>query len=182
MSDATERWLPVVGYEGLYEVSDLGKVQSLDRDVRYSNGRLHHHRGKVLTPFPDQEGYPQVWLHRNGKVCVRRVHRLVGAAFLGELPEGMQTLHGPAGTAANGAEDIRYGTGLQNSADMVRDGTRLRGAQKPAAKLNEDIVRDCRRRHGAGGISYRHLAAEYGVAYPVMRRAIRRETWSHVDA
>ena len=56
-----EEWRPVVGYEGWYEVSDYGRVRSLDRDIRYSNGDVYHRRGKILS---DSNG--SVMLGRNG--------------------------------------------------------------------------------------------------------------------
>lgn len=48
-----EIWRPVVGYEGLYEVSSYGRVRSLDRYVKYSNGRINLHKGRILSPGKD---------------------------------------------------------------------------------------------------------------------------------
>ena len=85
-----EEWRPVVGYEGLYEVSNTGQVRSLDRYVKYSNGRIHLYKGKVLSPGIKPDGYLLINLCCNGKHNTIRVHRLVTEAFLpnpDNLPE-----------------------------------------------------------------------------------------------
>ena len=85
-----EIWRPIVGYEGLYEVSSYGRVRSLDRYVKYSNGPIHLHKGMILNPGKDKDGYLQVNLYNNGKIHQRKVHRLVAQAFIlnpDNLPE-----------------------------------------------------------------------------------------------
>ena len=71
-----EEWRPVVGYEGLYEVSNTGRVRSVDRFYY----RLH--KGKVLSPTKDRYGYLTVTLNCNGKSKTIKIHRLVAQAFL----------------------------------------------------------------------------------------------------
>lgn len=71
-----EEWRPVVGYEGLYEVSSYGRVRSLDRYCY----RLQ--KGKVLSPAKDRYGYLTVTLNCNGKSKTIKIHRLVAQAFL----------------------------------------------------------------------------------------------------
>ena len=75
-----EIWRPVVGYEGLYEVSNTGRVRSLDRYVRCKSYRLH--KGKVLSPGKDKDGYLFVVLSCNGKHKTIAVHKLVAQAFI----------------------------------------------------------------------------------------------------
>jgi NUMOD4 motif len=52
-----ERWKPVPGYEGAYEVSDLGRVRGPERRVEYRDGRGRQQRGRVLKLLPDGNGY-----------------------------------------------------------------------------------------------------------------------------
>lgn len=79
-----EVWLPVSGYEGLYEVSDLGRIRSLDRVVVDKSGkRTRKFKGKILTNVCANTGYHLVSLHKNNKRVERRqVHRLVAETFL----------------------------------------------------------------------------------------------------
>lgn len=81
-----EEWRTIVGYEGLYEVSSLGRVRSLDR----YDSRNHFRRGRILKLSYDTVGYLIVGLHSNGKAKIYLVHRLVAQAFIpnpDNLPE-----------------------------------------------------------------------------------------------
>jgi len=70
-----EIWKDVVGYEGLYQVSNLGRVKSLGFDK--------WHKGKILKPSYDSKGnYLFIGLHADGKVTQRNVHRLVAETFI----------------------------------------------------------------------------------------------------
>lgn len=70
-----EIWKDVVGYEGLYQVSNLGRVRSLWHDV--------WHKGKILKPsFDGKKNYLFVGLHKNGKTTQRNIHRLVAETFI----------------------------------------------------------------------------------------------------
>ena len=75
-----EEWRDVVGYEGLYKVSDQGRVYS----VRYK---------REMTPYLSKHGYLQVILCNGGEHKIKMVHRLVVEAFRGPIPEGMEINH-----------------------------------------------------------------------------------------
>lgn len=76
-----EVWKPVVGYEGLYEVSDLGRVRSLPRKWVCGNGGVKYHDGKILKPHNNKCGYLIVSLYKNGEKKIK-IHKLVAEAFL----------------------------------------------------------------------------------------------------
>ena len=85
-----EIWRPIPGYEGLYEVSNLGRVRSVDRYVKSKGESYWLRKGKMLSPTKDKNGYLKVNLSCNGKHNIIRVHRLVTEAFLpnpDNLPE-----------------------------------------------------------------------------------------------
>ena len=84
-----EHWKEVKGYEGLYEVSDQGRVRSLDRDilVKRKNGDYTLHiDGQIITPQKRRHGYLAVCLYghggKNGRFTQMSVHRLVAIAFI----------------------------------------------------------------------------------------------------
>jgi hypothetical protein len=78
-----EIWKAVTGYEGLYEVSSLGNVRSLDRVIRSKHNGTTLRKGRILTPFyEEKKGYYQVALSKDGKEKKQRIHRLVATAFL----------------------------------------------------------------------------------------------------
>ena len=77
-----EIWKPIEGYEGLYEVSSLGNVRSLDRLDIYKGKYKRYFKGKNLIPIFDRGGYLQIMLSKNGKVQTYKLHRLVAKAFI----------------------------------------------------------------------------------------------------
>ena len=110
-----ERWRDVIGYEGLYQVSDLGRVRSLDRGGR--KGRIR--KISVKNHF----GHLGLNLSKAGKGETVYVHRLVMAAWVGPCPDGCEVLHGAAGITDNFVGNLSYGTRSQNLLDRRRDGT-----------------------------------------------------------
>lgn len=78
----SKSWKPVVGFEGLYEVSVTGSVRSLDRDSVHRTGKTHVLKGKVIRPSKDKDGYLLVHLYKEGEVTTLKVHRVVAEAFL----------------------------------------------------------------------------------------------------
>ncbi len=93
---ADENWKPVPGYEGIYDVSDLGRVRSLDRYVSYGRwgaGNKRFEAGKVFSPSLDRYGYPKMLLRKDAESINTRVHKVVMLAFVGPAPEGKQVNH-----------------------------------------------------------------------------------------
>ena len=76
-----EYWKPVVGYEGLYEVSNWGRVKSAKRLVKSPRG-YRTVCERILKPTKDSHGYLCVSLHKEGKMKFVKIHRLVAEAFL----------------------------------------------------------------------------------------------------
>ena len=79
-----EQWKSIAGYEGLYEVSDLGRVKSLNYN--------HTGKDKILKPVKGHRGYLQVSLWKDGKTRNLRVHRLVAEAFI-QNPNNLATIN-----------------------------------------------------------------------------------------
>lgn len=84
MDQSLEQWRPVVGYEGLYEVSDQGRVRSLS-GIRWNGFGNHVFQGKILKPQKSGR-YGHVVLSKNGKTKTHRIHVLVACAFLPSCP------------------------------------------------------------------------------------------------
>ena len=82
-----EIWKDIEGYEGLYQVSSLGRVRSLDREIVVLRGGNYYskiQKGCIITNQKDTRGYNQVQLHKGTRkqVCTMRVCRLVANAFI----------------------------------------------------------------------------------------------------
>lgn len=76
-----EIWRDIAGYEGYYQVSNFGRVRSLDKMQNY-NGSARLHKGKILKPNNDGRGYLIVDLSKNNRSVTKTIHRLVATAFL----------------------------------------------------------------------------------------------------
>jgi hypothetical protein len=80
-ANPAEQWRPVPGYEGVYEVSDLGSVRSVPRVVPVSGQVSRRLRGRILSPaVRPSDGRRHVTLCRRGKLATRTVHRLMREA------------------------------------------------------------------------------------------------------
>jgi hypothetical protein len=118
-----ENWKPVPEYEGYYEVSDQGRVRSLDREIQRADGTTAKLRGKVLRFGRATTGYLQVNLSKEDEQKSIYVHKLVLLAFVGPRPEGMQACHGESGAEDNRLSNLRWDTVSENAMDRVRHGT-----------------------------------------------------------
>jgi len=83
-----EIWKDIPDYEGLYQVSNLGRVKSLERVVKRANNRILPLKERILKPAKDKRGYYHVMLCLNGKIKAYRIHKLVAIVFLNHKPKG----------------------------------------------------------------------------------------------
>lgn len=120
---STERWRPALGYEGHYEVSDLGRVRRLSRVRRLHNGAVAAWPTKVLRAGTGRGGYQLVDLCVGGRRQTRPVHQLVCEAFHGSRPMNMVAAHTDGDHQNNAARNLRWATRESNEADKVRHGT-----------------------------------------------------------
>lgn len=171
-----ELWRPVVAYEGLYEVSDQGRVKSVLRVVACGDGRTRTFQGKLLRPWL-QQGYESVYLSKDGKRNHASVHILVAAAFLGQRPAGLDVLHGENGQLDNSLRNLRYGTPVENMADKLKDGTDNRGEKHGMSKLTVKQVRQIRSSLETAPL----LADRFGVSKDAIVSVRLRRTWAWLD-
>lgn len=119
-----ENWRDITGYEGFYQVSNLGRVRSVDRLVRHYRGGTRKLKGKILRLSPmDDIGHLAVHLCKKGTRLDIGVHRLVAAAWISPRPIGQQVRHGPNGVSDNSVSNLCYGTRREDCLDKRRDGT-----------------------------------------------------------
>ena len=110
-----EEWKPVVGYEGLYEVSNLGRVKSLPRTVRYKGTNTPAKRKeRILIPAHDSDGYLVVGLTLDGKRKGYKVHRLVAKAFLANMNDLPQINHKNGLRDDNRVENLEWCSAKDN--------------------------------------------------------------------
>ena len=115
-----EIWVDVVGYEGLYQVSNLGRVRSLDRYIERDGNRGGQDiKGLILKPLLASNGYFRVRLCNSGEESSQYIHRVALRAFVGECPPGMECRHLNGINYDNRLENLRWGTHLDHMADRT---------------------------------------------------------------
>jgi hypothetical protein len=129
-----EIWKPVLGYDGLYEVSSLGRVKSLDRITIYANGIRKNWKGRIMkTQINQKRGYsyrtPVIMLCKNSKIRCVRVSNLVCEAFHGPRPAGYQCMHLDGNAMNNNSANLAWGTAKENCNEKNRR-ARLSAAAK----------------------------------------------------
>jgi hypothetical protein len=174
-----ECWLPVVGYEGSYEVSDHGRVRSVDRLVRSGRGQ-NRIRGRVLRPWRCTGGYLQVSICRDGQRRALKVHHLVLEAHDQLRPTGAECRHMNGSPEDNRIENLAWGSRAENMADRAAHGGDRRGEKCQFAKLTRNDVRAIRRLV-ADGHSRREAAGRFGVSMGAVDCIITRKTWGWLD-
>ncbi len=168
----TEQWRPVIGYEGLYEVSDLGRV----KNIAAGQGRQP---GKVLKASPHKQGYRLVGLNQSGKRQTFKVHVLVARAFLGPCPTGMEVNHKDGLKHRNDLTNLEYLTPKQNTehAITVLYRPNVSGEKHGRAKITWDDV-DAIRSANANGGSLGQLAKQYNMSKTNVSRIVKHKIWA----
>ena len=131
-----ETWVPVVGWKGLYEVSDQGRVRSMDRVI---NGRWGEQRRRGFVLVPGGSRRPHIQLCRDGIVEQVRVQTLVAEAFLGDRPPGGVLRHLNDDPFDNRTVNLSYGTYSDNAYDAVANG-RHHEANKTHCKYGHEFT------------------------------------------
>lgn len=115
----SEIWLPVVGYEGLYEISNLGRLMCLEKTVPHSHSGTKTYPRKIKATVDNGHGYKQTQLSNNGKHITVKIHRLVAEAFLGV--NDLDVNHKNHIKDDNRAANLEYVTIRQNEHHKVID-------------------------------------------------------------
>lgn len=136
----TERWLPVVGYVGYYEVSDLGRVRSVSRTLYLRDGRTRPHIGQLRAININQKGQLYVTLHVSGLCRTELVSHLVLEAFIGIRPDGMEGCHWDDDASNNRSSNLRWGTHDANMRDSVRNGTHSQSGKVACPALHALVL------------------------------------------
>lgn len=165
-----ERWLPVVGYEDLYEVSDQGRI-------RRTAGSPHCPHGRTLRPLSMKIGYLQVGLCKDGKRSLRYIHRLVADAFLGACPSGHEVNHKDGNKRNSLLTNLEYVTSSENRHHAVLNGMLPEGEHCSWAKLTSADVRFIRANFQQGVDSPAKWAARYACAPSNIDAIVKGRSW-----
>ena len=135
MKEAIEIWKYIKGFEGLYQVSNLGRVKSLER----IDALGHRLKEKILKPRLDNRYY-QVCLCKQSIKKNYRVHRLVWEAFNGQIPEGLQVNHINEVKTDNRLSNLNLMTAKENTNWGTRNERISKNCSKPVLQFTLDNI------------------------------------------
>jgi len=172
MSSVSEEWRPVVGFEGQYEVSSLGRVKSLPKTVLRGRGPFIT-KERIIGGRSRAAGYPIVRIREK----TLYIHALVLESFVGPRPVGFEACHNNGDRTDNRSDNLRWDTPRSNQMDRAKHGTSNRGERCANARLTSaealEIMKSTDRTC--------ELAHRYGVA-PQTICAIRKgRNWKHLQ-
>ena len=166
-----EQWRDVVGYEGLYQVSNFGRVKSF-------------HKGKVIIrkPVTLSDGYQQVSLDKNGKRKCMGIHVLVAKMFIPNPENKPMVDHYDRNPANNTVRNLSWVTNSENQRRAVELGSKKCGCDNPRSNLSSEQVREIRRlyvrrSHEFGSVA---LAKMFGVSVSTIKRIVNGTSYKNV--
>lgn len=175
-----EIWKDVVGYEGHYMVSNMGRVKALRR-LLVCNRCKRIYPERLLKPHLNaNKGYLQITLTKNPKSWSTTVHRVVADAFVPKPREGLQVNHKDGNKLNNNADNLEWVTPKDNIRHAWRNGLfkPRRGEDSSSAKITEKDVLYIRSQRGIK--NQKQLGQEFGLNPSVISGIQLRNTWKHI--
>ena len=176
-----EQWKPVVGYEGCYEVSNEGRVRSVDRYVRHSRGKNGYklYKGQQIRTPQVPRGYLVFTANKCGKKSFY-VHRLVMQAFVGDCPEGLEVCHFDGNPKNNHLTNLRYASHQDNMDDREIHGNTFRGERHSNAILTELQVSEIKWAI-SHGFKRKEIAEHFGTSRCTIGDIKSGKSWAHIN-
>ena len=155
--------MPIPGYKGIYEVSDIGRVWVV------KTKRLK----KITVLKSDPRPFVLLWQKNRQKMF--RIHTLVLTAFVGPRPYKKEACHNDGNVSNNCLKNLRWDTPKNNHADKIKHGTTNRGERCGTAKLTQQQVNEIRKDNRL----QREIAVDYNVKASTISRIKTGKRWAH---
>lgn len=177
----TEVWKDVKDYEGLYQVSNQGRVKTLEKTIYYrGQNRTSVSKEKVLKTRVNRWGYESVNLTKEYKMKTFQVHTLVARAYLGDKVKRYVN-HIDGYKLNNVPANLEYVEAKENVKHAFETGLRVRGDN--ARRLNKELVLEIRKRYIKDvKFTQKDLAEEYGFSVRCISDVVNSKTWKEVPS
>jgi len=175
-----EIWKDIVGYEGIYQISNLGRVKSLERFILRKTNIYSYIRERILKQNLNNWGYFLVNLYKDKKSKSIKVHRFVGFNFIPNPSNLPQINHIDGIKTNNKVENLEWSNKSMNQIHAYK--TKLikptKGEKNGKSKLtNNDVINIRKRANDQTRVS---LAIEYKVTQQNISAIIYRKIWKHI--
>lgn len=172
-----EIWKDIENYEGLYQVSNLGRVKSLGRVVKRTDGRIRTLKERIRKPVLDTKGYVITNLYKESKGKNFYVHRLVAETFIDNVDNKLEVNHINGVKDDNRLVNLEWNTRSENIQHAVDTGLlNIKGSKCHTSKLTEKDVLEIR----DSNLTQIELAKIYGISRPLISMIKNRKTWKHI--
>lgn len=171
-----ELWAPVAEFDGLYEVSDCGRVRSTARQ-----GPIRRVPSRLLKLCRSRcGGYYRAVLYVGARQFRRLVHRMVAQAFIPNAHELPQINHKDGDKLNNRADNLEWCTPQENAQHSYAMGLSVsaKGERHGQSKLTIEQIEEMRRL--SGSMTQREIARRFGVTQPQVSKIITSKRWAHV--
>lgn len=180
-----EKWLDVKGFEGLYQVSNTGKIRSVDRLILKNNNRHARFKGQLLKPVTDRNGYRRIVLCKNKEKKTLSVHRLMAIAFIPNPLNHKQVNHINGIKDDNRLENLEWCTPSENILHAFRIGLGnsglkgRNGERHPSSKLKTQDVLKIKQllRQKQTNVA---IAAKFNISEKAISDIRIKRTWAHL--
>lgn len=167
-----EIWRPIIGYEGRYEVSNVGRVRRIAPGQGARAGQIIRAQSTpyAAVTLSDSNLNRKKW----------RIHHLVLEAFICRRPPELECRHLDGNNHNNALTNLAWGTRTENAHDQIVHGTWTHGENHSRARLTEDIIREAHQLRAAGA-TIKSIAERYGVHRETIGKALRGSNWAHLQ-
>jgi hypothetical protein len=176
-----EIWKAIADFEGIYEVSNMGRVRALiGRAPRLGMVRPILAEPRIIKSSVNKvHGYCEVGLYNQNGCKKFRVNRLVLLTFIGPCPDGFDGSHLDGGRTNNELSNLLWETKKENNARKHSHGTAQNGERHNRAKLKNADILSIRALHD-GGTPKIEIAKQFGVTRTMISYIVRRKNWTHI--
>lgn len=175
----SEIWSDISGYEGMYQVSNQGRIRGLDRIIVQKDGKKQKIRGKIISIGIKNNGYYMGQICSKGKMVNLTVHRLMALAFIPKVEGKEYVNHIDGNRANNNLSNLEWVNMKENSLHGVNRAKEEQRLYTSCKKNTPEFILLLRAEY-ANGKGQTQISKEYGIKYNSLGHILKRRTWKSI--